>query len=224
MVSLQQVKAGFVADDFFLMANDDALSRPRLAERILALGLAGALLGELLLYDGVVGVDKGNLVLTSSRRPSNLLHAELCREVEAEAALRPVRDWLDYLSKQSIDMVGRRLQARGVVYLKQPRLKVPGRAGRWLPVGMQIANWPAIDVARKIYNGNAKTSTLLLFGLTHATSLDNPDLHPIRHLLTDPELLEQTLSPLAAFDPAFMDLLAQTEAAVGSAVTSQRRS
>ena len=40
MVDLQQVKTGFVADDFFLMANDDPSGRPRLSERILALGLA----------------------------------------------------------------------------------------------------------------------------------------------------------------------------------------
>ena len=223
MVALQQIKTGFVADSFFLMVNDDPLGRPRLSERILALGLAGALLAELLLYDGVVGIDKGNLVRTGSRHPSDRLHAELCRAVEAETQPLPVRDWLQYLSLRAIDRVGQRLQARGVVQLKQSWLKVAGRAGRWVPAGTQIVNWPAIDVARKIYNGKADASTLLLFGLTHATGLDNPDLYLIRHLLTDPALLEQTLSPLANFDPALVDLLAQTEAAVGSAVTSQRR-
>ena len=223
MVALQQIKTGLVADSFFLMVNDDPLSRPRLSERILALGLAGALLAELLLYDGVVGIDKGNLVRTGSRHPSDRLHAELCRAVEAETQPLPVRDWLQYLSLRAIDRVGQRLQARGVVQLKQSWLKVAGRAGRWVPAGTQIVNWPAIDVARKIYNGKADASTLLLFGLTHATGLDNPDLYLIRQLLTDPALLEQTLSPLANFDPALVGLLAHTEAAVGSAVTSQRR-
>jgi len=224
MVALQQLKTGLVADNFFLMVNYDPLSRPRLSERIFALGLAGALLAELLLYDGVVGIDKGNLVRTGSRHPSDRLHAELCRAVEAETLPLPLRDWLDYLSIQAIDRVGQRLQARGVVQLKQSWLKVAGRANRWVPAGTQLVNWPALDVARKIYNGQAEASVLMLFGLTHATGLDNPDLWPIRHLLTDPALLEQTLSPLVKFEPALVELLAQTEVAVGSAVTSQRRS
>jgi hypothetical protein len=225
MAALQQVKTGFAADDFFLMANDDPSGRPRLSKHILALGLAGALLCELLIVDDpAVGVEKGNLVLTTDRRPRNQLHAALYQELAAEEAPRPVRDWLDYLSLQAIDRVGRRLRAAGVAQFRQPRLKVPGRTGRWVPADMQIANWPAIDLARKIYNGKANASTLVLFGLTHATGLDNPALWPIRQLLTDPALLEQTLAPLAAFDSTFMDLLAHTEAAVGSAVASQRRS
>jgi hypothetical protein len=40
MVALQQLKTGLVADSFFLMVNDDPLGRPRLSERIFALGLA----------------------------------------------------------------------------------------------------------------------------------------------------------------------------------------
>ncbi|WP_194925797.1 GOLPH3/VPS74 family protein [Catenulispora pinisilvae] len=222
MVELQQIKTGFVADDFFLMANDDPSGRPRLSERILALGLAGALLCELILTEAAA-LEKGNLMLTANRRPRHLLHAALCGEVEAEEEPRPVRDWLDYLSLQSIDRVGRRLRAAGVVQFQQPRLKMPGRTGRWLPVDVQTANWPAVDVTRKIYNGKATASDLVLFGLTRASGLDNPALWEIRHLLTDPALLEQTLKPLAVFNPLLVDLLAHTQAAVGSAVTSQRR-
>lgn len=217
MAALQQIKTGFVADDFFLMANDDPSGRPRLSERILALGLAGALLCELLFIDAPA-VKKGNLVLTLDP-----LHAELYQELAAEKTPRSVRDWLEYLSRQAIDRVGQRLKGARVAQYQEPRLKVPGRTGRWVPIDKQIANWPAVDVAQKIHNGKATTSTLVLFGLTHATGLDNPALWPIRNLLTDPALLEQTLAPLAAFDSTFMDLLAYTEAAVGSAVASQRR-
>jgi hypothetical protein len=212
---LQQIKTGFVANDFFMMANDDPSGRPRLSERILTLGLAGALLCELVLIHDAVAIEEGDLVLTAERRPWHVLHAELCREVEAEER-RPVRDWLDYLSLQAIDRVGRRLRAAGVVQFRQPRLKIPGRTGRWMPVDMQTANWPAVDVALKIYNGKATASDLVLFGLTRATGLDNPALWAIRHLLTDPTLLERTLSPLAVHNPVLVDLLAQAEAAVAS--------
>ncbi|ACU72887.1 conserved hypothetical protein [Catenulispora acidiphila DSM 44928] len=221
MVELQQVKTGFVANDFFLMANDDPSGRPRLSERILAVGLAGALLCELILTRGV-DIEKGTLVLTANRRPRSLLLAGLCSEVEAEAP-RPVRDWLDYLSLESTELVGRRLRASGVAQFHEPRFKVPGRPGRWLPVDAQAASWPAVDVTRKIYNGAATAPDLVLFGLTRATGLDNPNLWEIRHLLTDPGLLEQTLSPLAVFNPVLVELVAHTAAAVGSAVASQRK-
>ncbi|MBS2531601.1 GPP34 family phosphoprotein [Catenulispora sp. NF23] len=221
MVELQQIKTGFEANEFFLMANDDPSGRPRLSERILALGLAGALLCELVL-DNAVAIEKGNLVRTAHHRPRHLLHVRLCGEVDEEAP-RSVRDWLDYLGLQAIDRVGQRLRNAGVVQFQQPRLKMPGRTGRWLPVDVQTANWPAVDVARKVYYGRATASDLVLFGLTRATGLDNPALWEIRHLLTDPTLLKQTLSPLAVYNSALVDLLTQTEVAVASAVASQRR-
>lgn len=220
MVELRQIKTGLVADDFFLMANDDLSGRPRLPERILGLGLAGALLCELGLT-GAVDVEGGNLVVTAKEPPQYSLHAELCGEVRQEGP-RPVRDWLDYLSLQAADQVARRLQVAGLLYLKQPRIKVPGRHGRWTPVDVNFATWPAVDVARKVHNGRADAHALVLFGLTRATGLDNPALWEIRHLLKDPAVLEQTLAPLVVFNSVLLDLLAHTEAAVGSAVTSQR--
>lgn len=221
MVTLRQIRTGLVADDFWWMADDDLSGRPRLSDRILAIGLAGALLCELALQ-GAVTIKKGDLV-TTDVPPSNSLHRELCEEVKAEGP-RPVRDWLDYLSLQAHETVTRRLKDAGLVYLQQPRLKVPGRHGRWLPVDPGLASTPAADVASKVYWGKADAHTLVLFGLTRATGLDNPSLWEIRHLLTDRGLLEQTLAPLVVHNKIFRDLLLHTEAAVGSAVASQRSS
>lgn len=212
-------RTGRLADDFFLMVHDDLSGRPRLSERLLGLGLAGALLGELAIVRAI-GVEDGDVTVTAWEPPQFTLLGDVFREIEAEQR-RPVRDWLDYLGHQATDRVARRLEAEGLVYLKPPRIKLPGRAGQWTPVDANTAKWPAIDVKLQIHNNKADAHTLMLFGLTRATGLNNDSLWEVRYRLDDPAVLEETLEPLGQ-SPPLLDLLAHTEAAVGSAVTSQR--
>jgi len=223
---LSQSRTGHLADDFFLMVHDDLSGRPRLPERILGLGLAGALLGELVLLDAI-DIVKGDVTLIAEEPPSgadesrSLLTSLVFRELKAERRL-PAQDWLNYLGRRASERVARRLEAQDLVCLKQPRIKVPGRSGRWAPTDITTASWPAIDVKLKIYNGKADLHTLMLFGLTHATGLEHPSLWDIRERLKDPAALNKTLEPLVVFNSPLLDLLAHTEAVVGSAVTSQR--
>lgn len=211
-------RTGQLADDFFLMVHDDLSGRPRLSGRILGLGLAGALLGELALL-GAVDVEDGDLVLTAGRPPQSVLAGEVLREVENEPRL-PVRDWLNYLGPHATERVAGRLVVERLVYRRPSRLKVIGGAGRWLPTDMTTAGWPAIDVKLKVFNNRADAHHLMLLGLTRATGLSHPSLWEIRDRLLDPALLEQTLEPLV--QSPLLGLLAHIEATVGSAVTSQR--
>lgn len=233
-------RTGRLADDFFLMVHDDPSGRPRLSDRILGLGLAGALLGELVVLRAI-DVAKGTVRQIADRLPADTaprsadtgqvpagapaaassLIAEVFRDVRAEQSL-PVRDWLNYLSQSAPDGVARRLEAEGLVYLKPSPLKALGRPGRWLPYDLPSAGWPAIDVKLKIYNGRADRHTLTLFGLARATGLKHPSLWEIEDRLRDPAAWEQTLRPLAVDHPALLELLALTEVVVGSAVTSGR--
>ena len=224
---LSQSRTWHLADDFFLMVHDDLSGRPRLPERILGVGLASALLGELVLLDAI-DIVKGDVVLVTDEPPSptdeprsSLLASVLFRELKAERHL-PVQDWLNYLGRRAPERVARRLETKRLVYLKQPRIKVPGRSGRWAPTDITTAGWPAIDVKLKVYNGKADVHTLMLFGLTRATGLEHPSLWEIRERLKDPAALNETLEPLVVFNSPLLDLLAHTEAVVGSAVTSQR--
>jgi hypothetical protein len=232
MAEVERGRTGRLADDFFLMVHDDLSGRPRLSDRISGIGLAGALLGELAVLR-VIDVAKGAVRQIADRLPAAApgpsggepaaasLIADVFRDVRAEQTL-PVRDWLNYLSQRAPDGVARRLEAEGLVYLKPSPLKALGRPGRWLPRDLATAGWPAIDVKLKIYNGRADQHTLMLFGLARATGLKHPSLWEIEDRLLDPVAWEQTLRPLAVHHPALLELLAHTEVAVGSAVTSGR--
>ena len=202
---------GRLADDFFLMTHDGLTDKPRLSGRILGLGLAGALLGELILL-GAVDIVDDNLVpiadpptlpiaLNDDPAPDegeptsrNFLD-EIIGMLYEEQRL-PVRDWLTYLGQQAPDRVGERLGSENLAYFKPARLSMLGSAGRWLPTDTNTARFPAIDVKLKIHNGKADTHHLMLLGLTAATGLNNESLWEIRDLLQDPALLARTLSPL----------------------------
>lgn len=210
-------RTGRLADDFFLMVHDDPSGRARLSARILGIGLAAALLGELAVH-GAVRVKHGRLRATDAKPPPDQLAASLIQDVRSEPPL-PVRDWLDYLGQDAGEQVARRLAADGLVYYKPPRVRLPGLAGRWAPTDDSAARWPAVDVNLKIHNGTADPHHLLLFGLTRATGLNHPAMWEIRHLLQGQAYVEQVLAPLSG-SPPLPELLAHAEAAVGSAVTS----
>ncbi|NUR57252.1 MAG: GPP34 family phosphoprotein [Catenulispora sp.] len=216
MAGLQ--RTGRLADDFYFMVHDD-VSGPRLPDRILGLGLAGALLGELGAL-GAIRVEDGEVILATATPPPDPLAADVFAELEAERPL-PVRDWLHYLGQGALDRVARRLAAEGLVFLKPPRINILGRAGRWTPTDITIAGWPAIDLKLKVFNGKADAHHLMLFGLTRATGLNHPSLWEVRALLADGAAMDKILAPLG-LSPPLLDLLAHTEAAVGSVVTSQR--
>ena len=221
-------RTGRLADDFFLMVHDDLSGRPRLSDRILGLGLAGALLCELAILRAI-DVEDGELTTSASpvdgdatakadKPPS--LTSELVGEIRGEQRL-PVRDWLNYLAADATERVAGRMAAQALVYRKASRLKFLGVSDRWMPTDTATAEWPAIDVKLKVYNGNAYTHHLVLFGLTRATGLRHPSLFEVQGRLEDPAALAETLEPLDG-TPPLLELLAHTEAAVGSAVTSQR--
>ncbi|NUR58993.1 MAG: GPP34 family phosphoprotein [Catenulispora sp.] len=226
MAEAGQGRTGRLADDFFLMVHDDLSGRPRLSDRIFGIGLAGALLSELVVLQAI-DVVKGVVRQIADRLPAgdtdaaSPLIADVFRDVQAEQSL-PVRDWLNYLSQRASDDVARRLEAEGLVYLKPSPFKALGRPGRWLPHDLASAGWPAIDVKLKIYNGRADQHTLMLFGLARATGLKHPSLWEVEDRLQDPAAWEQTLRPLADHHPSLLELLAHTEVVVGSAVTSGR--
>ncbi|ACU77776.1 conserved hypothetical protein [Catenulispora acidiphila DSM 44928] len=214
-------RTGLLADDFFLMVHDDLSGHPRLPDRILGLGLASALLCELAVV-GAIAVEGDEVTaVTGWKPPTSSLADEIHREIADEHQRLLVRDWLNYLAAKAIERVIARMAAEQLLHRRPSRLKFLGVADRWRPVDSTTADWPAIDVKIKVYNANADTHHLVLFGLTRATGLRHPSLWEVQNRLDDPAALEETLEPLD-YSPPLRQLLAHTEAAVGSAVTSQR--
>jgi len=133
---------GRLADDLYLMAHHERTGRPLLAPRAAGLGLAGGLLGELILADAI-RICHGD-VITGPAPPHDVLADTILRQVAGEAAPRPVADWLAVLSRTAHDGVARRLEQAGYLVAVEAR---PWRPLRWVPSDPDCADAQTLALA-----------------------------------------------------------------------------
>jgi hypothetical protein len=207
---------GRIADDLYLVAHNDVTGKPYIQSRPLGLGLAGGLLTELVLAEAIsVSGDEISWV-ASGRPPRDVLAAHVLEMVAGEREAHPVRDWLAYLARTASVDVASRLEAAG--YLASAGRWFPWRPARWVPVDRDSAFAPvlrvraALDPARPVSVEGA-----VLAGLAEACGLgfrlaQYAPAHGAR-------LVEHVAVDL---DPSLCDLIAQTKAAVDSAVLAHR--
>jgi Golgi phosphoprotein 3 (GPP34) len=205
---------GLVADDLYLMAHHEMSGRALLQPRPLGLGLAGALLAEVML-DGGLTVRHDGLALPRNIRPADDLALRTWEQIASESGLLPLRDWLLFLARTTAADVALRLERAG--YLTRVRSLAPWRPARWVPVE---ADWAfasllrvraALDPARRSGPGEAA-----LTGLAAACGLGFR--------------LEEYLAPggpspgevTAYLHPDLRELVTQTQAAVDGALLSHR--
>jgi hypothetical protein len=204
---------GRLADDLYLMAHNDLTGRPYLQARAIGIGLAGALLAELVIT-GKIRIWSDGLGVADHSRPRD----ELARDVLDLVLSEPnsPRDWLMFLGRSATTDVARRLEVAG--YLSQVGSRRPWRAGRWVPVDSDCAFAPmfrvraALDPARATSDAGAT-----LVGLASACGLGPRVLSygppGARHCL---ELAVKQLGP------DLRGLIAQTQAAVDGLLLSHR--
>lgn len=203
-----------LADEFFLLAHDDMTGKPKLHLRVAGYGLAGALLGELIL-EGRITVRSGAVSVLNQHPPSDALAHLVLDQLVNESEHRAVRVWLDYLGQNARDMVGDRLVRAGVVRRHEAR-RLLRAATTYRPVDINTAAWPVARLRGLL--DRAETIRLpdaVLLGLVVATDLTRP-------VLSRTECPPQVARILAALPPGLRELLAQIEAAAGAAVISPR--
>jgi hypothetical protein len=205
---------GLVADDLYLMAHHDVSGRALLQPRPLGIGLAGALLAELMLGASIT-VRYDGAVLAGRAGPGEDLARQVRDQIAGEQEPRPVREWLLFLAHNAAQDVAGRLERAG--YLTRVRSRVPGRRGRCVPVD---SDWAfasllrvrsALDPARPFAAHEAA-----LAGLAVASGLG---------FRLDQYLPPAGRSPqeaVALLGPDLRELIAQTQAAVDSALLSHR--
>ncbi|HTX86128.1 MAG TPA: GPP34 family phosphoprotein, partial [Streptosporangiaceae bacterium] len=88
---------GRVADELYLIAHHELTGRPHLAPRAVGLGLAGALLAELLLA-GAITVAAGAVVADAPGQADDQLTAAVAAQIAAEQT-HPVADWLAFVAR-----------------------------------------------------------------------------------------------------------------------------
>jgi hypothetical protein len=211
-----------LADQYFLIAHEDRTGRSRLHPRATGLGLAGALIGELIL-EGRVGIADGDLIILDRHPPTDALAHDILDLLIAQSRHRDVRTWLAFLSQDAAARVGERLMRLGAVepvvrrrMLSTQTLYMPNSAEQ-----RNAAAWAPARLANLLVRGvEMSVSDRLLVGIIAATGLT-------RHVLYDFEMHRhafQTLPNAVESLPSDLrELVEITELSVGSVLTVGRR-
>ncbi len=205
---------GLVADDLYLMAHHDLTGRPLLQPRPLGLGLAGALLAELMLGGGI-DLRYDSMLLAARTWAADDLARRVRDQIATEPEPRPLTEWLAYLARTAPADVAARLERAG--YLTRVRSWVPWRPGRLVPADPDWAFGPllrirsALDRARPFDPREA-----VLAGLAIAGGLG---YRLDQYLTPSDRSLEEAVGYLG---PELRELIAQTQAAVDSALLTHR--
>ncbi len=205
---------GRLADDLYLMAHNDVTGKPRLQPRAVGIGLAGALLAELALL-GKIWVQPDRTTVADPTRPEDdlagLVLGLLCSEQHA------ARDWLLFLARTAARDVARRLANSG--YLSRVSARRPWRGERWVPVDSDCAFTPLVRVIPALVpSRRVSVHGACLAGLANACGL-GPRMFSYAPPHATRECLDQAVRQLS---PGLCQLIAQTQAAVESAVLAQR--
>jgi hypothetical protein len=207
-----------IADDFFLVAQDDR-AKPLIHREIAKVGLSAAILAELVLAGYVMIVD-GRLDLLMSDQPIDSLARHVAFEIGEQHDPLSVRDWLAALSTVELrgadifDRVGARLVTAGKAQLEKYGLR--RNKVRYRPRDANVSGWAWAHVSRALHRGeNLGHEDVVLAGLMLAC-----DLHG-RVLIGDTLGLEADIrARIKAVPQPVQDLLRHAEGAIGSAITT----
>jgi Golgi phosphoprotein 3 (GPP34) len=214
--------AALLADQYFLIAHEDRTGRSRLHPRATGLGLAAALIGELVVHDRV-RVFEGDLYVVSREPPGDALAHDVLDLLIAQPQHRELRVWLAFLAQDAEIKVGERLLRAGIV---EPvsRRGLRRSQTHYKPMSSQqrnVAAWAPVRLAEMLVHHRVMNlSDRVLAALVVATGLT-------RHVLWDLAAHRQGLAYLPVVVESLPDDLRQlvehTEAMVGNVLSAGRR-
>jgi hypothetical protein len=206
---------GRLADDLYLVAHHEITGKPHLQPRALGLGLAGGLLGELLLA-GSIYLNGGLVMVGDGIPPGEELARAVLNQIGGQREDLPARDWLLFLARTAAGDIAWRLGQAG--YLTRTTGRRFSRSPRWVPADPDSAFAPLVRVkAALCARGPVTAQPVLLGGLAAACGLG----HQLSLYL--PPGVGHRLDHAAIYlDPGLRELLAQTQAAVDSALLAHR--
>jgi Golgi phosphoprotein 3 (GPP34) len=206
---------GRLADDLYLLAHHEATGKPHLQPRAAGLGLAGALLAELML-SGSIYLRPGQIIVADRSPPRDGLAQSVLRLVVSEPGQLAARDWLLFLARTAAQDVALRLEQSGYLTRISPRR--PWRGERWVPVDSDCAFAPLLRVKSALDSSQPVTAqNAALAGLAAACGLGS---HLALYL--PPKARHRLQEAAQQLHPSLRDLIAQTQAAVDSALLSHR--
>ena len=204
---------GRLADDLYLLAHHEVSGKPLLQPRAVGLGLAGALLAELMVL-GKIRMMPGGVAVADPAPPGDALGASVLGSVSGEREQHAAQTWLLYLARTAARDVARRLARSG--YLAPARRGWRGE--RWVPVDAECAFAPLARVKSALNPSRPlNVHGAALAGLAGACGLGSR-----LSLYLPPKTGRALTDAVQRLDPELRKLIAQTQAAVDSALLSHR--
>lgn len=205
-----------LGDEFFFVAHDDTTGNSRLHAKASGLGLAAALLTELLFVNRIT-IQSGILTVIDRHPPDDGLAHMVLDQVLSEPRQRSVHTWLAFFGQTATDAVAQRLLRSGRVRANQVR-----RAFRattvYTPVDTSTAAWAESRLRHLLTSGRPMTlDDAALVGLISATGLRDRILWD-----ADAEARRYLTHVLDTLPAPLRELNAHTEAAIGDATLSRR--
>jgi hypothetical protein len=207
---------GRLGDELYLAAHDDVTGKPRLRPRAVALGVAAALLAELMLGGQLTAAPDTTLAaVPDAPAPGDALAAWVLGQVAAEREPLGTRDWLAFLARTAAADVAGRLAQAG--YLEPAPARWPRGRDRWVPADQSKA-FAAVVRARSALDP-ARPLTVPAAAL--AALADAAGLRPLL-LQYAPAAARQPGELTAVLPPGVRDLIAHARAAADSALLAGR--
>lgn len=212
----QRHAAARLGDEFFLIALDDRTGRTRLSTKVFGLGLAGALLGELVL-DGRITVSADQVQVIDRRPPMDALAHTVLDHLMAEPGSHSIRTWLVFLARSAPDQVAERLWRAGHIRRERSR-RVWRTETIYPPTDVNTAYAPTARLANNLGHGRQLTwPEAAVAGLVVATGLEGHVLYT-----SDPAARDYLRHIVSHLTPDLHELTWHLHAAVGDAVLTGR--
>ncbi|WP_446214523.1 GOLPH3/VPS74 family protein [Micromonospora sp. IBSANI012] len=201
-----------IADEFFLIAHNDSRGKAKLHPAATGLGLAGTLLGELILF-GQITVSGGLVTVVDRRPPPDALAHTVLDQLIGESQHQSVRTWLSFLAQTATTSVGERLARAGVLRRQESR-RLLRTSVSYVPIDLNVVAWPATRLRALLERPDPPgVPDAVLLGLVCAAGLSREVLWS-----AGPRAHHRLGVLIPALPAPLRELVAHTEAAVGAAV------
>jgi hypothetical protein len=207
----------WLADDLYLVAHHDHTGRPHLHPRAIQLGLAAALLGELMLADRIA-VQHGRIYVRNQQPPPDALAHTILDRLAGQQPHCDLRTELSVIGGSAAQAVAHRLERAGLVHYVQTR-RLTRTTGRWVPTDPTQAAWRTARLRQLLSSRDEVTwHDVILVALLSAIGAAGRVLRD-----ADPQARLRLKGILAQLPGSVAELVTHTEAAVGNAILAQRR-
>jgi hypothetical protein len=208
-----------IADDLFMIGLNDRTGVHVVEPQVLGIGLAGAVLAELVL-PGNVMVAGGRLVVRGDGLPPDSLTHAVVELLIAEPE-HDLRTWVAFLARDAVGKVAQRLEREHRITLVRSRVPLRRGAGRFEPADINDAAGRYARLLRLIEGRRVPDwPDCVVAGLAHAIGLSR---HVLRY--SDPDCwayMDWLVEQLQGC-PELREVVSCVGSVAGSRVLSQRK-